>query len=86
MKFKTQCPQIKSDWNIAMLIHVRIACGYCSTTRTELRVVTETILPTKPKTATIWPFTKKGGQSLNQSAAIKSIYQPRFTESMYALK
>lgn len=86
MKFKIQCPQTKSDWNIATLIHLHIVCCYCSTTRAELRVVTETISPTKPKTVIIWPFTKKGGQSLYQSAAIKSIYQPRFTESMYAFK
>lgn len=87
MKFKIQCPQIKSDWNTVTLIDLRIVCGYFSATRAEVSVVTETISPTKPKIVTIWSFIEKGTKPLNQSkAAIRSVYQPRFKESMYIFK
>lgn len=87
MKFKIQCPQIKSDWNTATLIDLRIVCEYFSTTRAEVSVVRETISPTKPKIITIWSFIEEGAEPLNQSkVAIKSIYQPRFKESTYTFK
>ena len=70
-----------------MLIHLPVVYGYFSPTRAELRVVTETISPTKPKIVTFWSFTEKAGQPLIQrNITIKSIYQPRFKESMSVFK
>lgn len=87
MKCKILCPQINSYWNIATLIHLPIVYGSFSPTRAELRVVTETASPTKPTIVTIWPFTEKAGQPLIQShVAIKSIYQPKFKESVCMFK
>lgn len=76
VEFKTQGPQIKSYWNTASLIHLRVVCGNLALqghTPEQL----ETIQHTKPKTVTMWPFRENTGQLLIQSnVPFERVYHP----------